>query len=188
MSESYQFHDNDVIAPDVYERGGHPHQAFAWLRANDPIRMVEPEGFKPFWAITKHQDVIDIEKQPELFANEPRPILMREASAPEMREEIMAELFKHLQDAPKLMQVLMTAGEGGLIRSLVQMDPPDHTAYRALVQPWFKPTNIKRLEDHLNTIIKSQLDELAGDGSEKEVDFVQEVAESPAETGDEQPE
>ncbi|MCB1693386.1 MAG: cytochrome P450 [Pseudomonadales bacterium] len=174
--DTYEFADNDVIAPEIYAKAGHPHRAFAWLRENDPLRLVEPEGFRPFWAVTKHQDVIDIEKNPARFTNEPRPILMREASAPEMREEVIAEIFKRLQDAPKLMQVMATAGEGGLIRSLVQMDPPDHTSYRALVQPWFKPTNIKRLEDHLTVIIGRILDDMMGDGSEREVDFVQDVA------------
>lgn len=176
MNDTYTFNDDDVILPSVYRATGHPHQAFAWLRANDPLRLVSPVGYRPFWAVTKHQDVIDIEKQPELFANAPRPILMAEASAPEMRQEIMAEIFKRLQDAPRLMEVLMTAGEGGLIRSLVQMDPPDHTSYRALVQPWFKPTNIKRLEDHLTRIVHQILDDMMGDGSERELDFVQDVA------------
>ncbi|XOV86762.1 MAG: cytochrome P450 [Pseudomonadota bacterium] len=176
MSDSYQFRDEDVISPAVYRAHGHPHQAFAWLRANDPLRLVSPEGYRPFWVVTKHADLIDIEKRPELFANEPRPILMAEASNPAMREEVIAEIFRRLQDAPKLMEVMMTAGEGGLIRSLVQMDPPDHTAYRALVQPWFKPTNIKRLEDHLTHIIRQILDDMMGDGSEREVDFVQDVA------------
>lgn len=174
---NYTFEDAHVIAPEVYVESGHPHRAFAWLRANDPVRLVEPAEFRPFWAVTKHADIIEIEKNPALFTNEPRPILMREAATPEMREEVIAEIFKRLQDAPRLMEVMATAGENGLIRSLVQMDPPDHTAYRALVQPWFKPTNIKRLEDNLKDIINNILDErMMGDGAEQELDFVQDVA------------
>ena len=69
----YQFHDADVISPEVYGRISHPHHTFAWLRANDPLRYVQPEGYRPFWAVTKHADVIEIEKQPEIFASEPRP-------------------------------------------------------------------------------------------------------------------
>ncbi len=172
----YTFDDAHVIDPEEYVKAGHPHRAFAWLRANDPLRRVEPAEFEPFWAVTKHADIIEIEKNPALFANEPRPILMKQASTPEMREEIVAEIFTRLQDSPKLLEVMASAGEGGLIRSLVQMDPPDHTAYRALVQPWFKPTNIKRLEDNLSSIIGSILDEMMGDGSEQEVDFVQDIA------------
>ena len=174
--ENYQFQDRDVIDPEVYAEVGHPQHAFAWLRANDPLRMVHPEGFQPFWVVTKHADITEIEKQPDIFTNEPRPILMREAAAPEMREEVIAEIFKRLQDAPRLMEVMATAGEGGLIRSLVQMDPPDHTEYRALVQPWFKPSNIKKLDDRLSVIIRRILDDMMGDGSEQEVDFVQDIA------------
>jgi len=176
MAQTHAFHDADVIAPEIYGRIGHPHEAFAWLRANDPLRWVEPEGFRPFWAVTKHADVVEIEKQPETFASEPRPIIGPEVSQPEMRQEVVAEIFKRLQDSPKLLEVLANAGEQGLIRSLVQMDPPDHPKYRALVQPWFKPSNIKRLDDRLSVIIRGILDDMMGDGGERQLDFVQDVA------------
>ncbi len=173
---SYEFEDADVIAPEVYAQKGHPHEAFAWLRQNDPLRKVSPDGYTPFWVVSKHADIIEIEKQADKFTNQPRPILMREAATPEMRQEVIAEIFKRLQDAPKLMEVLVSAGEGGLIRSLVQMDAPDHLKYRELVQPWFKPTNIKALETRLNVIIKDILDQMMGDGSEQDIDFAQTVA------------
>ena len=176
MDAQYTFADEHVIEPDYYGRVGHPHQAFAWLRANDPLRRIEAPTFRPFWAVTKHEDLIAIEKQPELFTNEPRPILGREVARPELKAEVIGEIFKRLQDSPELMQVMATSTEQGLIRSLVQMDPPDHPKYRALVQPWFKPTNIKRLEDRLTTIIRGILDDMMGDGSERELDFVQDVA------------
>jgi cytochrome P450 len=172
----YLFQDADVIAPEVYGERGHPLEAFAWLRANDPLRKVHPEGFRPFWVVTKHQDIIEIEKQPEIFLSEPRPILGAEASTPELREEIIAEIFARLKDSPKLLEVLATSGQAGLIRSLVQMDPPDHPKYRALVQPWFKPSNIKRLDDRLTAIINDILDDMMGDGSVRELDFVQDVS------------
>lgn len=176
MQSSYQFRDADVIAPEVYGRGSHPHQAFAWLRANDPLRYVEPEGFRPFWAVTKHADIAEIERQPDIFASEPRPIIGPEITNPEMRQDVIAQIFARLQDNPKLLQVLATSGQQGLIRSLVQMDPPDHPKYRSLVQPWFKPANLKRLEDRLEVITKNIIDDMMGDGSERTLDFVQDVA------------
>jgi cytochrome P450 len=172
----YAFEDDHVIAPDWYGEFGHPLEAFAWLRHNDPVRWVDPEGFRGFWAISKHADIVEIEKQPELFVSEPRPILMREATSPQLRQEVMMEIFNRLQDSPKLLEVLATAGKGGLIRSLVQMDQPDHTQYRALVQPWFKPTNIKALEDRMTAITDKILDDMRGDGGERRMDFVQDVA------------
>jgi len=176
MAEAYEYQDRDVIAPEVYGRAGHPHNAFAWLRANDPLHWCEPEGYLPFWAVTKHADIVEIEKQPELFLSEPRPIIGPEIANPEFREEVIAEIFKRLQDSPKLLQVLAGSGQQGLIRSLVQMDPPDHPKYRDLVQPWFKPRNLKRLEDRLEEITRNILDDMMGDGSLRELDFVQDVA------------
>lgn len=169
------FEDDVVISPDFYGDHGHPFEAFAWLRSNDPIRQINVDGFRPFWAITKHADIVEIEKQPDCFVSEPRPLLMREAATPEMRQEIMVEIFKRLQDSPKILEVLASTGQGGLIRSLVQMDPPDHTRYRALVQPWFKPTNIKALEARLADITGSILDDMCGEGGERTLDFVQEI-------------
>jgi len=93
-----------------------------------------------------------------------------------MRDEIIAQIFQRLQDSPELLEVMASAGEQGLIRSLVQMDPPDHTKYRALVQPWFKPSNIKRLEDRLGAIIGDILDDMADGGTERDLDFVQDIA------------
>ncbi|MDA0272511.1 MAG: hypothetical protein O3C68_04575 [Proteobacteria bacterium] len=176
LLEDYTFQDKDVIDPEVYEQVGHPQHAFAWLRANDPLRMVEPDGFRPFWVVTRHVDITEIEKQPEIFTREPRPILMRETTAPEMKEEMIAAIVEKLQDAPRLLEVLATSTEQGLIRSLVQMDPPDHTAYRELVQPWFKPTDIKALGDRLEELTKDILDQMKGDGSSLECDFVQDLS------------
>lgn len=176
MAEAYEYRDEHTISPEYYGRVGHPHRAFAWLRENDPLRLIDIEGFRPFYAVTKHADVVAIEKQPELFASEPRPILGPEASNPELRQEVLMEIFQRLQDAPQLLEVLASSGQQGLIRSLVQMDPPDHTKYRELTQAWFKPSNIKRLEQRLSEIIKDILDVMMGDGSERELDFVQDVA------------
>jgi cytochrome P450 len=117
MAEAYQYQDRDVIAPEVYGRAGHPHDAFTWLRANDPLHWCEPEGYLPFWAVTKHADIVEIEKQPELFLSEPRPIIGPEITNPDLREEVIAEIFKRLQDSPKLLQVLAGSGQQGLIRS-----------------------------------------------------------------------
>lgn len=176
MNSDYVFNDNDVILPEVYGAIGHPHQAFAWLRKNDALRKVSPEGFVPFWAVTRHADIIEIEKKAALFASESRPLLIKEASTPEMKAEVITAIFERLKDSPKLLEVLASAGEGGLIRSLVQMDAPDHGKYRDLTQAWFKPSNIKALEDRLAVITGEILDTMMADGSEQELDFVQDVA------------
>jgi hypothetical protein len=46
--------------------------ATSWLRNNDPVFWYERDNVEPFWAITKHADIIAIGKRPDLFLNAPR--------------------------------------------------------------------------------------------------------------------
>ena len=48
------------------------HAAAAKLRHEDPVHWVENERVNPFYVITKHADVIDIELHPTEFLNAPR--------------------------------------------------------------------------------------------------------------------
>ena len=41
--------------------------------------------FPEFWAITKHADVMEIERNPDLFTNAPVPVLAPKASVETMR-------------------------------------------------------------------------------------------------------
>ena len=153
------FPQEQIIASEYYGRESHPHALFAWLRANDPLRWFEPEGFQPFWAATKHADILEIERQPEIFSSEPRTQILPNT----------------LLDAAQTRSQEIGTGER-MFRSLVDIDPPDHTQYRALVQPWFTPTNLKRLEERVEEITRDVLDEMMGDGGVRELDFVQDVA------------
>ena len=62
----------DVATAEHYERNGYPHAEWTWLRQHDPVFWYERPNVDPFWAITKHADIIEIGKQPELFLNAPR--------------------------------------------------------------------------------------------------------------------
>ena len=58
--------------PKAYSDEKRLHEALAHLRAHAPVSWVDvPHA--PFWAITKHTDVMDIERDNELFTNDPRP-------------------------------------------------------------------------------------------------------------------
>ena len=68
----------------------------------------------------------------------------------------------------------MTGGSPHLLRTLVQMDAPDHPKYRVLTQSWFLPQNIRRLEDRIRQIAREHADRMADLGGE--CDFVKDVA------------
>ena len=57
----------DIISPDHYVRHGYPHPEWKYLRRHAPVFWYEGRAnVDPFWAITKHADIIELSKQPEL--------------------------------------------------------------------------------------------------------------------------
>ncbi len=146
---------NAIVDPRAYADGRRADETFAWLRANAPLELVQPEGFDPFWAVTRHADILEVERQNELFHNGDRPTVVTTKEA----------------DA-KVRQ--MTGGSPHLVRSLVQMDNPDHMNYRRLTQAWFMPQNIRGLEPRIRDIARGFVERLASHG--ESCDFARDIA------------
>ncbi|MEM7412058.1 MAG: cytochrome P450 [Myxococcota bacterium] len=141
----------ELIAPARYARDGYPHALWTELRKNAPLHYFEPEGYRGFWAVTRHADICAISKDPGRFSSEPRLTVMLQA----------------LEETDSI---------GSQMRTLVNMDPPDHRVYRNLATPWFKPRNLKALEERMVESARELVDRMSGDGSARESDFVTEVA------------
>ncbi|MCE3288003.1 MAG: cytochrome [Caulobacter sp.] len=131
------------------------HEAFRWLRANQPLGRAELEGVEPFWLVTRHADILEISRQNDLFHSGDRPTTFT-------TKEAEAAVRK------------MTGGSPHLVRTLVQMDAPDHPKYRVMTQSWFLPQNIRKLEDRIRQIAREHVDHMAQLGGE--CDFVNEIA------------
>ena len=144
-----------VISPKAYAEDAPVHEAFRWLRANNPLGRSELEGFSPFWIVTKHADILEVSRQNALFHNGD-----------------VSTTFTSIEADAKIKA--MTGGSPHLIRSLVQMDAPDHPKYRVLTQSWFLPQNIRRLEERIRQIAREHADRMAAMGGT--CDFVQDVA------------
>jgi hypothetical protein len=54
----------------------------AELRHNDPVRWTEPSDYRPFWALTKHADIMEVERQSSQFIVGPRNRCNRSVEAP----------------------------------------------------------------------------------------------------------
>ena len=61
---------SEIIDPACYARDGYPHETFKRLRDEAPVHWVG-DCPTPFWAITRHADIVEISRQPELFSNLP---------------------------------------------------------------------------------------------------------------------
>jgi len=58
------------------------HATAAALRRDDPVHRVEAAGYVPFWAVTRHADILEVERQHE----RPRGILWDHLQPPQIRE------------------------------------------------------------------------------------------------------
>jgi cytochrome P450 len=142
-----------VDAPSYADR--RIHDAYKWLRANRPLGVAQPEGYDPFWVVTRHADILDISRQNALFHSGDKATTIVSADGD-------ARVRK------------MTGGSPHLVRSLVQMDAPDHPKYRVLTQAWFLPQNIRKLEDRIRAIARASVTRMMA--TEGSCDFVNEVA------------
>ena len=131
------------------------HETYRWLRKNQPFGIAEVPGVDPFWVATRHEDILEISRQNDLFHNGDRsPTLTSQEVDGRVRE--------------------MTGGSPHLLRTLIHMDAPDHLKYRILTQAWFMPQNLKKLEDRIRVIARAAADKMAAKGGQ--CDFVNEVA------------
>ncbi len=140
------------VDPQAYADEARFHEACDRLRREQPVAWVEEsEDYRPFWAITRHADVQEIERDNVHFLNAPRPLLAKKAA------EALAE-----------------ASGGQMLRTLIHMDDPDHKLYRSVASGWFTPGKIKQLEDRVRELAARYVDRMLELGGE--CDFMQDVA------------
>jgi cytochrome P450 family 142 subfamily A polypeptide 1 len=58
-------YETDALDPTLYVRGV-AHDVFRWMRENDPVHRDEVNGI---WVVSKYEDVLYVERQPELFCS-----------------------------------------------------------------------------------------------------------------------
>ncbi|MBP2454001.1 cytochrome P450 [Mycolicibacterium lutetiense] len=139
--------------PAAYADDARLHTALTHLRANNPVAWVDNRPYRPFWAITKHADIMAVERDNELFISEPRPLLAT-AAADDMAKQ------------------QLEAGMG--LRTLIHMDDPHHRKVRAIGADWFRPKAMRALKVRVDELAKRYVDKMRDIGPE--CDFVTAIA------------
>ncbi len=153
--------DNALVSNVTFGDDKEIHGLLAGLRKDDPVHWTAPEGFRPFWAITRHADILEIEKLNDQFHNEPRSVLMNQQA-----EHDFAAMWGGPD--PK-------TGRVSPLRTLIDMDGADHKAYRGLTQAWFMPVNLRKsLEARTVELAKRYVDRMMEIGPE--CDFARDIA------------
>ena len=125
--------------PARFAARGYPDDVWTQLRAEAPVAWFEPAGYEPFWAITKHADIIDVASQPVRFSNE-HGLILGPIGAPSQPIEMV-----------------------------VTLDPPRHGPLRRVAMRRLTPRAIRSRNDEIERIAVEVLDGIAAaaDGGER---------------------
>ena len=146
--------DDRIVNPDVYTDMPTLLADYATLRREDPVHWTQPEGYRPFWAITRHADITTVSKSNELFINRERTYL----------SPIEGEQF-----------IQQMTGDTHLFRTLVDLDDPEHRKLRQVTHSWFQPGTVKKnLEPKVREIAREHVKMMRAKG--ETMDFINEVA------------
>jgi cholest-4-en-3-one 26-monooxygenase len=135
----------DVYDLDGYVRGV-PHEGFRLLRREAPVFFHAEPGGRGFWAVTRHQDVLAVSKDPARFSSQ--------RGGTNIPDYAPSDL--------SVMQLMM-----------INMDPPQHAKYRKLARTGFTPKMVNRIEPHVRRAAAEIIDRVAGAG---ECDFVRAIS------------
>lgn len=135
----------DLLSPGSFD-GGQPHNQFAWLRENEPVRWHDEPGGAGFWAVTRHADVWAVDRNFQTYSSEPTIMIT---------------------------DPLADAGGFGPYKMMLMMDPPEHTAFRKLIRSEFTEPSARLREGRIQELAKQIVDAVIAKG---ECDFVNDVA------------
>jgi cytochrome P450 len=147
MAAAVDIDASRLVEPSAYTKG-YPHEEWAALRRAAPVEQFHLDGWPSFWAITRHADIVEISKNPQSFLS--KNGVNFEKSARNMRAESPVQM-----------------------RTIIEMDNPDHRNYRAVASKFFTPRSLGAWDHVVEAMAVQLVDSL---GEEGECDFVTEIA------------
>lgn len=133
----------DITSHDTFVRGV-PHSTFARLRKEDPVAWVDERDGSGFWAVTRYEDVLTVSRDYATFTS------TKGIRLEEMDEE-----------------------ETEARRTLMELDPPEHTRLRRLVNRGFTRQTVESYEPTIRELAREVVEKAL---EEREFDFVDSVA------------
>ncbi len=143
----------DLHTKERYVTHGYPWEAWDLLRREAPIHWYERDGIAPFWAITRHADILEISKRADIFVNSQR---LRLASLEEDERQQMGHRFR-----------AETRGwDVNEPQDFIFMDDPRHRNFRSVSARRFTPAALRKLEGHFDDLSRKFAEEFAAELAE----------------------
>lgn len=159
----------DIHSTDLYLTRGYPFAEWDLLRKQAPIFWYEREGIDPFYAITRHADILTISKHAEIFVNSRR--LRLQSKEDDAR-----------QAASTRLRAKQRGWDVNEVSDFIFMDDPRHRNFRLLIAKRFTPAALRQVEAHFaqlsHEFAQEFVNELVACGQRGETtDFVKGFAE-----------
>jgi cholest-4-en-3-one 26-monooxygenase len=123
-----------------------PHAWLAHLRHHDPVHWQEEADGPGYWAVTRYDDCVTVNRDFERFSSAAQGTMPFELSEDEIAQQ-------------------------GLM--MLNMDPPLHTRYRRLVNKGFTPRMVRDLEENIHRSTDAIIDQVIESGR---ADFVTDLS------------
>jgi len=144
----------DIFSPEAYLDEAEVARKCKELRAQGPLLWIEQAPYRPFWAVLRNADIMAVERDNKTWLAAPRQTLMPS----DIEDAIIAQWGVRT----------------GPVRTLLDMDEPDHRKHRNLTQSWFNARFLAPLRDRMERLATEYVDKLEALGGE--CDFIEEVA------------
>jgi cytochrome P450 len=136
----------DLLDPDLFHDGP-PHELFARMRAEAPVRWNSLAEGGGFWSLTKADDIEMVSRDTDTYSSNREGVFVNERTAP-MPVDIVRAV-------------------------MLGMDPPQHSSYRGIVQKVFTPKAIMAQEPAIRERVGKLIDSVIERGA---CDFVKDIA------------
>jgi len=146
----------DAFSPEAYADEAGIAARFKEMRAQGDILWIEQEPYRPFWAVLRHNDIMEVERNNKVWLNAPRLTLL-----PSWFEDRTIAQF---------------GSRTGPVRTLLDMDEPDHRKHRKLTQSWFNSKFLNTLRERMKLLAREYVDKIEQLAPNGEFDFVEEIA------------
>jgi cytochrome P450 len=150
-----------IVLPEGHRDDDALFEAYRWLREHNPLGRAVVEGYDPLWLVSKHADIMEIERQPEIFTS----------AGGEHKGSVNPILANQAGDA---FTKQINNGSLRILETLTYLDPPEHTEIKDIALDWFRPQNLAKWESVIRDIARNTVGRLLR--TDGRIDFVQQFA------------
>ncbi|MAG30809.1 MAG: hypothetical protein CL908_07970 [Deltaproteobacteria bacterium] len=140
----------DIHSTDLYLTRGYPFAEWDLLRKEAPVFWYEREGIDPFYAITRHADILTVSKNSDIFVNSRR--LRLQSVEDDERQRLSNKL-----------RIESRGWDPEEVSDFILMDDPRHREFRLLIARRFTPFALRQLEGHFRDLSQQFAEEFASD-------------------------